>query len=125
MQYEGTLSKKLAERSGVSQRTGQAWKMADYLVEEGGTMYPKHIVFKVSDGTVDRIAKFDAMIGKEVIIDFGIDAHESDGRWYNDIVAYGIRAKEQTQAPAAAPGQAPAQGQAQQPAAQGSDGLPF
>ena len=118
MQYVGTLAKKLGERSGVSQRNGQAWKMADYLVEEGGTMYPHHVVFKVSDGTVDRIAKFDAMIGKEVVIDFGIDAHESDGRWYNDIVAYGIRRQgERPAASVATTGPAPAQ--------QGSDGLPF
>lgn len=124
MLYVGTLSKKLDERSGVSQRTGQAWKMAEYLVEESGNMYPKHIVFKVSDGTIDRIAKFDALIGQEVTIDFGIDAHESGGRWYNDVVAYGIRTKNDA-APAppsqAAPAQAPDQASAQN----NTDRLPF
>lgn len=92
MEVEGILKMKTNERSGVSKNG--PWKMADYVLEIPG-MYPRHISFAVSDGVVARFAQFDAMIGKEVTVLFEIDAREYDGKWFNDIRAYGIRAKQQ------------------------------
>jgi len=82
---------KTNEREGVSKNG--PWKMADYVLEIPG-MYPRHIAFAVSDGVVARFAQFDAMIGKDVTVLFEIDAREYDGKWFNDIRAYGIRAKQ-------------------------------
>lgn len=90
MEVQGILIKKMNERSGISQ-AGNKWEFADYLLEIPG-MYPRHINFTVSDGQSARFAQFDAMLGKEVIVHFDIDANERDGRWYNSIRAYGIKA---------------------------------
>ena len=68
--------KQVAVREGVSQRNGQPWKIAEYLLEIPG-QYPRHICFRVSDGQVGRIS-------------FDIDAREYEGRWFNEINAWGI-----------------------------------
>ena len=83
------MIKKVGEREGVSQRNGNPWKIAEYLVEVPG-QYPRHTVFSVSDGQVGRIARFDSLIGKNVTVSFDLDAHEYNGRWFNDITAWGI-----------------------------------
>ena len=57
MEITGILVKQVAVREGVSQRNGQPWKIAEYLVEIPG-QYPRHIAFRVSDGQVGRIARF-------------------------------------------------------------------
>lgn len=89
MELTGILIKKVDEREGVSQRNGLPWKIAEYLVEVPG-QYPRHTVFSVSDGQVGRIARFDSLIGKTVTVSFDLDAHEYNGRWFNDITAWGI-----------------------------------
>ena len=89
MELTGILIKKISEREGVSQRNGNPWKIAEYLVEVPG-QYPRHTVFSVSDGQVGRIARFDSLIGKTVTVSFDLDAHEYNGRWFNDITAWGI-----------------------------------
>ena len=89
MELTGILIKKVGEREGVSQRNGNPWKIAEYLVEVPG-QYPRHTVFSVSDGQVGRIARFDSLIGKNVTVSFDLDAHEYNGRWFNDITAWGI-----------------------------------
>lgn len=89
MELTGILIKKVGEREGVSQRNGLPWRMAEYLVEVPG-QYPRHTVFSVSDGQVGRIARFDSLIGKNVTVSFDLDAHEYNGRWFNDITAWGI-----------------------------------
>ena len=89
MELTGILIKKIGEREGVSQRNGLPWIMAEYLVEVPG-QYPRHTVFSVSDGQVGRVARFDSLIGKTVTVSFDLDAHEWEGRWFNDITAWGI-----------------------------------
>ena len=81
--------RKLGEREGVSQRNGQPWKTAEFLVEIPG-QYPRHITFSVRDGQVGRIARFESMTGKTVTVSFDIDAHEYEGRWYNELGAWGV-----------------------------------
>ena len=90
MEITGILVKKLSEREGVSKSTGNPWKTAEFLFELPG-QYLRHIVFSVRDGQTGRIAMFDAMVGKTVVVAFGIDAREYEGRWYNEVGAYGIR----------------------------------
>ena len=89
MEIQGFLVKQVGEREGVSQRTGQAWKTAEFLLEIPG-QYPRHINFSVRDGLQQRIARFASMIGKKVTVSFDIDAHEFEGRWFNDVQAWGI-----------------------------------
>ena len=90
MEQTGILLKKLDEHSGVSQRTGNAWKNAEFLMEVPG-QYPQHINFTVADGQSGRIAHFEKHIGKTVTVSFDIDAHEYNGRWYNEVKAWGCK----------------------------------
>lgn len=89
MEITGILVKQVAIREGVSQRNGNPWKIGEYLLEVPG-QYPRHIVFRVSDGQVGRMARFDSLVTKMVTVSFDIDAHEHEGRWFNEITAWGI-----------------------------------
>ena len=139
MEVTGILVKQLDVREGVSKRNGLPWKIGEYLVEIPG-QYPRHIAFRVSDGQVGRLARFDSLIGKMVTVSFDIDAHDHDGRWFNEINAWGIieyinttqRAANMQAAQAASgqqqadpfPPQVDAQGYPVNDGGQG-DGLPF
>lgn len=89
MELTGFLKNKLGERSGVSSTNGQPWKVAEYLLEMPG-VYVRHMAFTVRDGQTGRIAHFDSHVGKNVKVSFDIDAHEFQGRWFNDLNAWGI-----------------------------------
>ena len=89
MEITGILVKQTGVRQGVSQKNGQPWKIAEYLVEIPG-QYPRHINFRVSDGQVGRLARFDSLVGKMVTVSFDVDANEHEGRWYNEINAWGV-----------------------------------
>lgn len=134
MDLTGKIIAVLEPRGGVSNRTGNNWKSQDFVIEVPG-QYPKKCVFTVFGE--DRISQFNIQMGEELTVSFDIDAHEYNGRWFNDIRAYNVS---RGQAPvAAAPGIAPAQTSpfppqdanspfppAQEPAGDGStDDLPF
>ena len=76
----------LPERSGVSAR-GE-WKSQDYVIETHD-QYPRKMVFGVFGA--DRISRFNIQVGQEVTVSFDIDAHEYQGRWFNNIRAFDVR----------------------------------
>lgn len=78
---------KVGEQSGQSDRG--AWKVAQYLLETKD-MFPKKVVFDVSDGLDGRIAKWDAYVGMDVNVRFDINAREHNGRWFNTIKGFAI-----------------------------------
>ena len=87
MEITGFLVKKLSERNGESQNG--AWRQAEFLVEVPGNR-PRRINFAVRDGNVGRIARFESLVGKTVTVSFDIDAREWQGKWFNDLNAWGI-----------------------------------
>jgi len=89
MEERGVIVKKLTEREGVSQRSGQPWKTAEFLIEIPGR-FPRHMTVQVSNGLSGRIARFESLVGKDVTVSFDIDAHEWEGRWFNEIKAWGV-----------------------------------
>lgn len=116
MDIQGKIIVALPERSGVSAR-GE-WKSQSFVVETHDA-YPRKMVFDVFGA--DRLARFNIQVGQEVNVSFDIDAHEYNGRWFNNIRAYDVRLVDPatlgTAANAAAmPQQAP-QAAPQQPAA--------
>ena len=53
-------------------------------------MYPKRMAFEVFGE--DRIKNFALKQGEEdVTVSFEIDAHEYDGRWFNEVRAYNAK----------------------------------
>ena len=97
MELQGKVIAVLPERSGVSAR-GE-WKSQDYVIEVPGT-YPRKMVFSVFGA--DRIERFKIQLGQEVNVSFDIDAHEYNGRWFNNIRAFDVRQVDPAAAAAAA-----------------------
>lgn len=103
MEATGKIIAEFNERGGVSNRTGNEWKAKSYVLEVPGD-FPRKLVFDVFG--VDRLQAFNIQIGELLTVHFDIDAHEYNGRWFNDVRAF--RVDRGQAAPAAAPEAAPA-----------------
>ena len=120
MEITGTIIAVLPAQSGVSQRTGNQWMRQEYVIEVPG-MYPKRCCFGIFGE--DRIKQFNIQQGEQnVTVHFDIDAHEHEGRWYNEVRAYNV-IRAGGQMPQAGGGQ-PYQQPAQQPAPQAAAPFP-
>ena len=137
MELTGRIIAVMAAQSGVSARTGNSWMSQDYVIEVPG-QYPKRCVFRIFGE--DRIKQFNIQMNEDVTIQFDIDAHEYQGRWFNDIRAYNVLRGQVPVAGAPMPGAAPMASPfppapdaatspfppAQEPSGEGSaDDLPF
>ena len=136
MELTGRIIAVLPANSGVSNRTGNPWMSQEYVIEVPG-QYPRKCVFRLFGE--DRIKQFNIQQGEDLTVQFDIDAHEYNGRWFNEIRAYNVvrgQAVPVAGAPMGAPQAAPfppAGGAtapfppAQEPAGEGSaaDDLPF
>ncbi len=88
MDLTGNIIAVLPAQSGVSARTGNTWMSQEYVIEVPG-MYPKKMCFRVFGE--DRIRQFALQQGQQnVTIHFDIDAHEHDGRWFNEVRCYNV-----------------------------------
>lgn len=85
MEIQGKVIAVLPERSGVSAR-GE-WKSQTYVIETQ-EQYPKKMAFDVFGA--DRIANFGIQLGEVVNVSFDIDAHEYQGRYFNQIRAWNV-----------------------------------
>ncbi len=135
MELTGKVIAVMPANSGVSTRTGNPWMSQEYVIEVPG-QYPRKCVFRLFGE--DRIKQFNIQQGEDITVSFDIDAHEYNGRWFNEVRAYNV-SRTPVGAPAGAPMGAPvgapvADGvqaiaspfpPAQEPAAGSSDDLPF
>lgn len=83
MNITGIIIKKLPLQSGTG-KNGKEWMKKTFVLE---TMeqYPKHIAFDIFNNQ-DLIKDLNALPDNTTItIQFDIDAHEYNGRWYNQI----------------------------------------
>ncbi len=85
MENQGKVIAVLPERSGVSAR-GE-WKSQTYVIETQ-EQYPKKMAFDVFGA--DRIASFGIQLGEVINVSFDIDAHEYQGRYFNQIRAWNV-----------------------------------
>ena len=99
MEVTGKIIAVMPANSGTSQRTGQTWMSQQYVLEVPG-MYPKRMVFEVYGE--DRIKNFAIQQGMEATVSFEIDAHEYNGRWFNEVRAWNVKPAGQQQPPTAA-----------------------
>lgn len=96
MEMSGRIIKVLEARGGTSARTGNAWKVQSFVLETQ-EQYPRHLCFEVFGE--DKLNLFNIQEGQDLTVSFDIDAHEYQGRWYNQIRAWKVEAV-QTGAPA-------------------------
>lgn len=74
-------------RSGTSKTSGNPWKSQDFVIETHD-QYPRKCVFTVFGE--DRLRQFNMVLNGEYTVSFDIDAHEYNGRWFNDIRAWRV-----------------------------------
>ena len=132
MELTGKIIAVMAAQSGVSARTGNSWMSQEYVIEVPG-QYPRKCVFRLFGE--DRIKQFNIQQGEDLTIQFDLDAHEYNGRWFNEVRAYNVVRGQVAQPVAAAPAAAPFPPAgaatapfppAQEPAAENAaDDLPF
>ena len=111
----GRIAEVMPVVSGVSDRTGNAWKSQEYLFEYfawSGAKYANRLVARVFGE--DDIAKFNLKQGEEVTLTIRFDANKSkDGsRWFNEIRINNVERPQGTQST-----QLPAQPQIEAPQA--------
>lgn len=131
MEVQGRIIAVLPERSGTSAR-GE-WKSQEFVIETADQQYPRKMVFTVFGA--ERLQRFAIQGGQDVSVSFDIDAHEWNGRWFNDIRAYDVRPAVIGQAAPVQPAYTAPQPVAPQPvapqpapnapASDASDDLPF
>ena len=101
MELTGRIIAVLPAQSGVSARTGNNWMSQDYVIEVPG-QFPRKCLFRIFGE--DRIKQFAIQQSEDLTVQFDIDAHEFNGRWFNDIRAYNvIRGQVQQQQPVGSP----------------------
>jgi len=85
MELEGKISVVMPAASGVSQSTGNPWMSQEYVMEYfwfPNQTNPSNIVMRVFGE--DRIKQFNLQQNDEVRVRFHIEAHEYNGRWFNE-----------------------------------------
>ena len=87
MELTGKIIVVQEAKSGTSSKTGNPWMMQEYVIEVPG-QYPRHCAFTVFGE--DRIKQLNIQNGEDLTVQFGIDARDYNGRWYNDIRAYNV-----------------------------------
>lgn len=117
MEITGKIIAVLPANSGTSARTGNPWMSQTYVIETQG-QYPKKLAFDVFGE--ERIKQFNIQQGEELTVRFDFDAHEYNGRWFNQIRAYNVEkiGQQTTQQPTTQPTANVANQQAQQQAPQ-------
>lgn len=87
MEISGKIIVATEVRSGQSARTGNNWMAQDFVIETY-EQYPRRCVFSVFGE--DRLKEFNIKPGEELTVYFDIDAHEYNGRWFNNLRAWKV-----------------------------------
>ncbi len=88
MEVSGKIIQVMPLQEGVSQRTGNPWKLQAYVLETQ-EQYPKKVYFEVFGE--DRIKANSCNIDDIVTVSFDIESREFNGRWYTGIRAWKIQ----------------------------------
>ena len=115
-EISGQIIAVLPTRSGTSAK-GTAWSSQTAVIETR-EQYPKKVAFDVFGA--DRITQFNLQVGEYVTVSYDIDAHEYQGRWFNQIRAFNVAksGRQTIQQPTPQPTDNVANTQAQQQAPQ-------
>ena len=116
MEISGKIIAVLPLQSGTSAK-GNQWQKQECVIETHD-QYPKKCCFTLFGDKVSLCPK----VGDEVLVKFDIDAHEYNGRWFNQINAWAVEVKGGKQEQQAQPAQQATQATQQ---TSGSDELPF
>ena len=91
MEIQGKVKALLPEQTGTSARTGNTWKSQEFVLDYfwwPNQVFASQMVLKMFGG--DRIAQWNLQVNDEVKIRYHIEAHEYQGRWFNEIRCDGV-----------------------------------
>ena len=132
MELEGKISVVMPAQSGTSQSSGNQWMSQEYVMSYywfPNQTQPSNIVMRVFGE--DRIKQFNLQPNDEVKVRFHVEAHEYNGRWFNEIRIDAVKFvgnssyKNPQQAAQAPAGQQPAAQEPQNQEGNENDPLPF
>lgn len=86
MELQGKISAILPVQSGVSQATGNAWMKQEYVISYfwwPNQTQPTQMAFSIFGE--DRIKEANVQLNDEVKINYYVEAHEYNGRYFNEI----------------------------------------
>ena len=98
MDLTGKVIAVLPPREGTSARG--PWKSQEYVIETHD-QFPRKMVFNIFGA--EKIDQFAIKAGEELTVSFDIDAHEYNGRWFNNIRAWNIQRIDAAASQAASP----------------------
>lgn len=87
MEFKGRIYKILPEQSGTT-KEGKEWRRLDFVFEyfeKETDRYSDKVVLSVMN---ERIEQYDLHEQDEVLIGFGHNVREYQGRWYNELRVY-------------------------------------
>jgi len=87
LEIEGKIFLILSEESGISAHSQKTWRKQSFVIETEET-YPKKICFTVWNENVDALKSL--KVGDKVEINFRLESHEFNEKWYTDAVAWKI-----------------------------------
>ncbi len=85
IEVEGVIIKEYPAKEGVSQRSGNAWKSQEFVIQTKD-QYPRACLFRVFGA--DRIQQFNIHQGDTVHVWLDINARAWQDRYFNDINCY-------------------------------------
>lgn len=88
IQVQGVIVMALPVQQGVSQRTGNQWMRASYIIEHEHGQYPRRMVFNVRDA---KIYELNLQVGETVTLHLNIDCNEypqGSGKFFNSVEAW-------------------------------------
>lgn len=93
MQEHGRIIAILQPQTGTSPRTGQPWYSQSYVMEIDGR-YTRRVAFSLWG--YENNAKAQLQLGEYITMSGEVEAHEHQGRWYNELRAYDIEKRGQS-----------------------------
>ena len=85
IEVEGVIIKEYPAKEGTSQRTGNAWKSQEFVIQTKD-QYPRACLFRIFGA--DRIQQFNIHQGDTVHVWLDINARAWQDRYFNDINCY-------------------------------------
>lgn len=90
MQEHGRVIVAMQPRTGISPRTNMQWMSQEYVILVEGR-WERKVMFSLWGQ--ETIAKANLQLGEYITVHADVDAHEFEGRWFNEIRAYDIEKK--------------------------------
>lgn len=70
---------------------GKMFFRQSFVVEETNVRYPQSAMFVVRNDNIEKLGIGELKLGEQVTVYYSVRAYESNGRWYNELLAWDIR----------------------------------